>query len=102
MLASPPVRAAGERVEGIAAALACLGALFLGGSFALGPLVWIGAIVFLAASLGLWRAAAPGAAGAAYVGCLAGLAVWCGVSIAWSASPDRSWIVTNRSLLYAG
>lgn len=31
---------------------------------------------------------------------LAGLAVWCAVSIAWSAEPDRSWSYSNRTFVY--
>lgn len=102
MLPSPPVRVAGERVEGILAAVACFCALFFGGAFADGPLVWIGAIALVGGALALWRAAPLGRAAAAYVGCLAGLAAWCGISILWSASPDDSWTYTNRSLVYAG
>lgn len=102
MLASPAVRVAGERVEGILAAVACFCALFFGGAFADGPLVWIGAIALVGGALALWRAAPLGRAAAAYVGCLAGLAAWCGISILWSASPDDSWTYTNRSLVYAG
>jgi O-antigen ligase len=96
------VRAAGERLEGFAAVLVCFCALFGGGGLSVAPLVWIGAIVLLAAALLLRRAAPLGGAGNAYVGCLLGLAVWCGLSILWSASPDRSWSVTNRTLVYAG
>jgi hypothetical protein len=102
MLASPPVRAAGERVwPAVAGLVACFCAFFFAGGSSDGSLVWIGGIALVAAALALY-AAGPGAGpGAVYLGCLLGLAVWCGVTIAWSASPDESWGVTNRSLAYA-
>jgi hypothetical protein len=31
---------------------------------------------------------------------LAGLALWCAVSIAWSVEPDRSWSYANRTVVY--
>ncbi|MFO1533945.1 MAG: hypothetical protein ABR562_09760, partial [Thermoplasmatota archaeon] len=43
-----------------------------------------------------------GAAAAAFLGCLAGLAAWCGLTMVWSASPDESWAFTNRTLAYVG
>ena len=103
MLASPPVPLAGERIlPGLAAFVACFCALFFaGGLAAAGPLVWIGTIALLAAAACLVWAAPWGRAAAAYLGCLWGLAVWCGVSILWSASPDSSWQFANRTLAYA-
>ena len=103
MLASPPVRLAGERiVPGLGALAACVGALFFGGGLAApGRLVWIGAIALLAAAAGIGGAAQRGRAAGLYLACLWGLAVWCGLSLLWSASPDGSWQFTNRTLVYA-
>src|SRR4051812_33542033 len=106
MLASWPVRLAGERVEGLlpglAAAAASFCALFFGRGLEDGPLVWIGGLTLVAAAvLLLWRTPAGGAA-AAFLGCLGGLAVWCGLTLAWSASPDASWRFTNATFVFAG
>jgi hypothetical protein len=97
------MRAAGERtVPAAAAAAAAFAALFFaGGSLAPGPLVWIGAIAVLGAAAALWWWTAQGLRATVYVACLWGLAVWCGLSILWSASPDRSWGYTNETLAYA-
>ncbi len=35
------------------------------------------------------------------LGCLAGFALWCGVTLAWSVSPDQTWLGLNRVILYA-
>ena len=104
MLASPPVRAAGERAwPGVAGLVLCFCALFFGpGPLAVAPLVWIGGLALLAGAVAVLWAAPPGGPALAYLGCLFGLALWCGVSMLWSTSPDRSWIFTNRSLAYAG
>jgi len=103
MLASPPVPLAGERIlPGLAALVACFCALFFaGGLQAAGPLVWIGGIALVAAATCLVWAAPWGRMAAAYLGCLWALALWCGLSILWSASPDSSWQFTNRTLAYA-
>src|SRR5712692_5808157 len=108
MLASPPVRAAGERVGrpwgafGAAAISFC--ALFFGGG--LGDvnsrLVWIGAfaLVLAALLLGFAPLRIDRTAGV-FLGCLFALAVWAGISTIWSLSADRSWMFTNRTLVYA-
>ncbi len=117
MLASLPVRAAGERLAGLEPAdaaptlvAAVLGfcALFFSGGYDDTRLVWIGGAALVAAAL-LAAAAftrvvpAPrlDAPVAAFVGSLFGLAAWAGVSTLWSSSPDRSWATTNRTLVYA-
>jgi O-antigen ligase len=94
---------AGERIlPGLAALVVCFCALFFaGGLAAAGPLVWIGAIALVASAVSLVWAAPWGRTAAVYLGCLWGLAVWCGLSILWSASPDSSWQFTNRTLAYA-
>src|SRR4051794_13121214 len=117
MLASPPVRVGGERRAGpgpgraapaaVAAAL-CAAALFFSGGYDDTALVWIGGAALVAAAL-----AAAGSSlrllpsprldlpAAAFVGALFGHAVWAGLSTLWSASPERSWATTNRTLVYA-
>jgi len=108
MLASPPVRAAGERVgqplAALGAAAISFAALFFGGKLAAvdGPLVWIGACALLLAALLLGFAPIRvDRTGAAFLGCLFGLAVWAGVSTIWSTSADTSWTFTNRTVVYA-
>jgi hypothetical protein len=117
MLASSPVRAAGQRFAQIpprlaapvaAAAVLCFSALFFSDGFDVAPLVWIGGLALLLAALMAAtallrvlpapRLAAPAAA---FLGCLFGLAVWAGISTTWSLSPDRSWGYTNLTLVYA-
>ena len=34
------------------------------------------------------------------VGLLAGFAVWCGVTLLWSVTPDRTWAHINRAVAY--
>jgi O-Antigen ligase len=103
MLASPPVPLAGERIlPGLAALVVCFCALFFaGGLAAAGPLVWIGGIALVAAATCLFWPMRWSRSAAVYLGCLWGLAIWCGVSILWSASPDSSWQFTNLTLAYA-
>jgi hypothetical protein len=111
------VRPAGERFAGfpprfavpaLAAAALCFCALFLAGGPDETRLVWIGGAALALAAL----TAAGGLLGALpaprldrwaaiFLGSLAGLAVWAGLSTLWSASPDRSWTYTNRTLVYA-
>ena len=107
MLASPAVRPAALRVGGLwpaaGAAAVVFSALFFGGGSATAPLVWIGGAALLLAALvlGLDRAPALDGPAALFVGCLAGLAVWAGLTTIWSVSPDRTWSYTNRTLVYA-
>jgi hypothetical protein len=86
---------------GFAGLVACFCALFLANGFDPAPLVWIGGIALVAAALTLAVAGPGSGTGAVYLACLLGLALWCGLTIAWSASPDASWGTTNRSLAYA-
>ena len=46
------------------------------------------------------RASAPRAAWVG-VGLLVAFAAWCGITILWSVTPDRSWAGLNRGLAYA-
>jgi O-antigen ligase len=83
----------------LAASLLLVGfALFFGGGPGSGSILWLGggallAIVVLIATRGLpsgWPLVVP----------LAALAAWLGLSISWSALPDRSWDYADRTLVY--
>jgi hypothetical protein len=104
MLASPPVRAAAERVGGLWAALGaaavCFCAVFFGGGSSDAPLVWIGGLVLVLAALLLFAPPVLDRPAVLFLSGLFGLAVWSGLSIVWSISPDRTWGYTNRSLVY--
>src|SRR5438046_3253935 len=93
------LRAARDLFSPLGAALALTAlAVFFGGGPGGGSLPWIRggrvvAVLVLAALRGLppgWPALAP----------LGVLALWCALSIAWSAQPDRSWEYANRTLVY--
>ena len=116
MLASAPVRAAGERAGGLGpslgpalgAAAVCFCAVFFGGGLTAATLAWIGGLALLlaallaaAALLGVIPAPRLDAPAVIYLGSLFGLAVWCGMTILWSISPDRTWSYTNRTVVYA-
>ena len=116
MLASAPVRAAGERAGGLGpslgpalgAAAVCFCAVFFGGGLTAATLAWIGGLALLlaallaaAALLGVIPAPRLDAPAVVYLGSLFGLAVWCGMTILWSISPDRTWSYTNRTVVYA-
>jgi hypothetical protein len=98
------VRAAGERVGrpwgAFAAVAICFCALFFGGGPSDAPLVWIGGGALLLAALLLISPPLLDGPAALLLGGLLGLAVWSGVSIVWSTSPDRTWTFTNRTLVY--
>src|SRR5205085_5656854 len=104
MLASRPVRAAGERVGGLWPAAAagglCFCAFFFGAGDSPAPLVWIGAIALVLAALLLAEPVALDRPALLLVCGLAGLAIFCGVSLVWSLSPDSTWTYTNRTLVY--
>jgi hypothetical protein len=106
MLPSPPVRAAGDRVGGLlpaaGAAAVCFCALFFGGADSIAPLVWIGGLALLLAAVLLVEAVSLERPALLFLGGLAGLAVFSGVSLVWSISPDRTWTYTNRTLVYLG
>jgi O-antigen ligase len=110
------VRAAGERAGGLGPALGpalgaaavCFCAVFFGGGLDAATLAWIGGLALLlaallaaAALLGVLSAPRLDGPTAVYLGSLLALAVWCGVTIVWSISPDRTWSYTNRTVVYA-
>jgi O-antigen ligase len=74
-------------------------ALFFGGGPADSSIFWLGGLALLALLALLATAGVPG--GLAGPVLLALLGVWCGISIAWSWLPDRSWDYANRTLVYA-
>jgi tetratricopeptide (TPR) repeat protein len=91
----------------VAAGALLAAAIFFSGGSTDGPLAWIGggAIVVAAAAgaaalSGRWPVPELDRAGLLFVGLLAGFVVWNGISIAWSAAPDRSWNYFNRGLAY--
>jgi tetratricopeptide (TPR) repeat protein len=97
---------AASAVFGAAIALVAAALFFSGGS-RLGPLAWIGTFALLAAGLviaaalwGLLPVPALGREGLAFVALATALVAWIGVSIVWSAAPDRSWDYFNRGLVY--
>ena len=65
--------------------------------------VAVAAVAAVAGGAWLWSAAlrvsAPRMAWVG-VGLLAAFTVWSGLSVAWSVSPDQTWIELNRSLTY--
>ncbi|HET7146851.1 MAG TPA: O-antigen ligase family protein [Gaiellaceae bacterium] len=85
----------------LAAAAVAFCALFFGGGDANAPLVWVGGLALLLAAVCLARAPRLGGPELVFLGSLGGLVLWCGLSTIWSASPDRSWQFTNRTLVYA-
>ncbi len=86
-------------VPAVLAAALVVGALFAGESF------WLGALALLAAgvagTLALLGRLPLARGGGSVVGALLAIAVWNGISVAWSIAPDRSWGELNRGLVYA-
>src|SRR5581483_2293466 len=76
-------------------------ALFFGEGPSNGRLFWIGAFAVLAASLAAAAPVpAPSRAGAASLALLAALALWVGLTMAWSVAADSSWAAFDRILVY--
>jgi hypothetical protein len=98
------VPAAGLRVGRLSGAFAAAAlsfcALFFGGGSSAAPLVWIGGCALVLAGLLLVAPPLLDRPAALFLGGLLGLAVWSGVSIVWSTSPDRTWSFTNQTLVY--
>ncbi len=81
--------------------------LFFGGGSSDGPVAWIGAGAVVVAAVacgaalwGLLPVPAIGREGLAFACLAGGFVVWNGVTILWSAAPDRSWDYFNRGLVY--
>src|SRR5680860_748311 len=94
-------------VLGLALGVAVLYAMFAEGAIGIPQesLLQIGVAAIALATLavllfgrGLRASAAPMAL--AGLAMLAGFAAWSGLSIAWSISPDQSWLELNRALAY--
>lgn len=86
----------------VATAALLAAACFAGGST---PWIGLGALLFaLAAAAPVVAGRVPrpalGRAGAAALALLAAFVVWNGVSVSWSALPDRSWEYLNLGLVY--
>jgi tetratricopeptide (TPR) repeat protein len=81
--------------------------LFLSGGSSDGPVSWIGiaaiGAVLVAGAASLWGVLpvpAVGREGLALAGLATAFVAWTGVTILWSAAPDRSWSYFNRGLAY--
>src|SRR6478735_1439559 len=76
-------------------------ALFFGDSTSDGRLFWIGAFAMLGAIVLLgWSVPVPRGPGLACLALLGALALWVGLTMAWSVAPDLSWAAFNRLLVY--
>ena len=91
----------------VAAGALLAAALFFARGSSDDRLAWIGgaavvAATVLAAAVLVGRLPLPELerAGLLFVGLLVGFVVWNGISITWSAAPDRSWNYFNRGLAY--
>lgn len=80
-------------------ALALTGAaLFAGGGLSDSSLPWLTAGALAICVVALALRGVPG--GSLRLLPLAALAAWCGIGVAWSTLPDRSWDYANRVLVY--
>ena len=94
------MRAIRDLPPALAVSVALLAAaVFFGGGFDTGSLLWIGGAAVVAVALLVATRGVPG--GWIAVVPLAALALWCALSIAWSSLPDRSWDYGNRTFAYA-
>jgi O-Antigen ligase len=91
----------------LAAGVLLAAALLFGGGSADGPVAWIGGAALLAAAAacgaalwGLIPVPGLGREGVAFALLAGGFVVWTGITILWSAAPDRSWDYFNRGLVY--
>ena len=76
-------------------------AFFFGDGISDGRLFWIGAFAALGAIVLLgWSVPVPRGLGLACLALLAALALWVGLTMAWSVAPDLSWAAFNRLLVY--
>src|SRR6478752_3705506 len=76
-------------------------AVFFGDGTSDGRLFWIGAFAMLGAIVLLgWSVPVPRGPGLACLALLGALALWVGLTMAWSVAPDLSWAAFNRLLVY--
>src|SRR5581483_3715594 len=76
-------------------------ALFFGEGPSNGRLFWIGAFAVLAAALAAaGPVPVPSRPGAASLALLLALALWVGLTMAWSIAADSSWAAFDRILIY--
>src|SRR6476659_5952514 len=76
-------------------------AFFFGDGTSGGRLFWIGAIAVVGAIALLgWSVPVPRGFGFACLALLGALALWVGLTMAWSVAPDLSWAAFNRLLVY--
>src|SRR6266545_644983 len=106
VLASSTMRTGALALVATAGLLLAASLFFADGSSD-GRLAWIGGGAVLAAVAagaaalwGLLPAPSLGREGLAFAGLAASFVVWNGLSILWSAAPDRSWDYFNRGLVY--
>jgi O-Antigen ligase len=75
-------------------------ALFFGDSTSDGRLFWIGAFAVIAVVVLGGTVPVPRPFGLACLGLLGALALWVGLTMAWSIAPDLSWAAFDRILVY--
>src|SRR5881397_2510378 len=92
----------GRRAPTLAAVGALVfAAVFFGGGPGDGSIPFVGGAAALGACAAVaWLRPGTNAAGRAAVALAAALVGWMGLSIIWSAEPDRSWDYLNRGLVY--
>lgn len=92
----------------LALVAACLYAAFAHGAVGLPDeaRLQVGLAIVAVCAAGSWLVGAGGVRFAAPVeawwgaGLLAAFAAWCGLSLLWSATPDRTWVELNRAIAY--
>ncbi len=76
-------------------------AVFFGDGTSDGRLFWLGAFAVLGVIVLLgWSVPVPRGVGVACLALLGALALWVGLTMAWSVAPDLSWDAFNRLLVY--
>ena len=90
-----------------AAGVLLAASLILSGGSSNGPVAWIGVAaicaVLVAGAASLWGVLpvpAVGREGLVLAGLATAFVAWTGITILWSAAPDRSWSYFNRGLVY--
>jgi O-Antigen ligase len=84
-----------------AAVLVAFAALFFSAGSSQSRLFWMGTAAVVVAAIGwMVRPVRIARTGIAFLGALAALVLWQGLSIGWSIQAARSWDYTNRGLVY--